>query len=180
MTEEEWRLTQNPGYEVSSLGRVRSLDRTIIMGNGRTRRVKGKLLKPGTTAGGHQLVVIGRELGSRFIHRLVLEAFVGLRPVGMVCCHNNGDPADNRIENLRWDTYSSNSRDAVEHGSCWMSNRTHCPRGHPYSGDNLRVRRRKDGRVNRLCRECGRFRGRINAANSRARKKATQSMDNGD
>jgi hypothetical protein len=35
----------------------------------------------------------------------------------MECCHNNGDPADNRLENLRWDTHITNYRDAVRHGT---------------------------------------------------------------
>ena len=35
------------------------------------------------------------------VHRLVLEAFVGPNPPGLECCHNNGDPSDNRVENLR-------------------------------------------------------------------------------
>lgn len=51
------------------------------------------------------------------VHRLVLEAFVGPCPPGMECCHNNGNPADNRLENLRWDTRSANCLDAVQHGT---------------------------------------------------------------
>ena len=53
----------------------------------------------------------------RRICRLVLEAFVGPCPEGMEACHNNGDPADNRLENLRWDTRSANALDAVRHGT---------------------------------------------------------------
>ena len=30
----------------------------------------------------------------------------------MECCHNNGDKLDNKLKNLRWDTYSSNACDA--------------------------------------------------------------------
>lgn len=49
------------------------------------------------------------------IHRLVLETFVGLRPEGMECCHNNGIRTDNRLENLRWDTRKNNIGDAIKH-----------------------------------------------------------------
>lgn len=53
----------------------------------------------------------------KFIHRLVLEVFVGFCPKGMECCHNNGNKQDNRLENLRWDTRSNNAKDAVRHGT---------------------------------------------------------------
>lgn len=173
MTIEEWRATRVAGYEVSNIGRVRSLDRTIVMSNGRTRNVKGRILKPGKVKSGHVLVVLGKSASSRFIHRLVLEAFVGVRPDGMVCCHNNGDPADNRLENLRWDTWSSNSRDAVAHGVHHEIKKTHCPQGHPYSGDNLRERVRPNGRINRLCRSCLRKNGREAARKRRAARLVT-------
>ena len=51
------------------------------------------------------------------VHRLVLEAFVGPCPAGMEACHNNGNPADNRLENLRWDTHLENMKDAVKQGT---------------------------------------------------------------
>ena len=35
----------------------------------------------------------------------------------MVCCHNDGDPANNHLENLRWDTYQSNEADKLRHGT---------------------------------------------------------------
>lgn len=47
---------------------------------------------------------------SRFVHRMVLEAFVGPRPEGMVAMHLNNDRADNRVENLRWGTLSENQQ----------------------------------------------------------------------
>lgn len=54
----------------------------------------------------------------RFLtHRLILEAFVGPCPDGMEACHNNGIKADNRIDNLRWDTHEGNSRDKIRHGT---------------------------------------------------------------
>jgi hypothetical protein len=35
----------------------------------------------------------------------------------MVCCHNNGIPNDNRVENLRWDTQVNNLKDRIAHGT---------------------------------------------------------------
>lgn len=52
-----------------------------------------------------------------FIHTVVLETFVGPCPEGLEACHGNGDPADNRVDNLRWDTHQENMRDAVRHGT---------------------------------------------------------------
>lgn len=50
-------------------------------------------------------------------HTLVLTAFVGPRPKGMECCHNDGNHWNNCIENLRWGTPKSNQADRVKHGT---------------------------------------------------------------
>ena len=46
-----------------------------------------------------------------------MEAFVGLRPQGMECCHNDGNPQNNHLSNLRWDTSKNNHADKVKHGT---------------------------------------------------------------
>ncbi len=51
------------------------------------------------------------------VHRLVLEAFIGLAPDGLQCCHEDGNCANNVLSNLRWDTASSNVRDSIRHGT---------------------------------------------------------------
>ncbi len=51
------------------------------------------------------------------VHRLVLEAFVGLRPAGMVARHLNGDRSDPRLENLAWGTLQENADDQTVHGT---------------------------------------------------------------
>src|SRR5205823_8359515 len=38
-------------------------------------------------------------------------------PPGLICCHGDGDPANNRLANLRWDTPKSNSEDMLRHGT---------------------------------------------------------------
>jgi HNH endonuclease len=52
-----------------------------------------------------------------YVHRLVLLAFVGPPGDGQECCHANGDRADCRLENLRWDTRHANRADARRHGT---------------------------------------------------------------
>ena len=37
----------------------------------------------------------------------------------MVCCHNDGDAANNHLDNLRWDTYRANEHDKIRHGT-WL------------------------------------------------------------
>ena len=52
----------------------------------------------------------------RFVHRLVIEAWVGPQPArGYVVRHLNGDPTDNRVENLAWGSARDNSADRLLH-----------------------------------------------------------------
>jgi hypothetical protein len=125
MTEEIWKSV--PGYEgqyeVSNQGRVRSLDREIEQlsrqGNPYKKKLLGTMLRPGRMPAGHLSVSLGR-FNSQCVHKLVLLAFVGPAPEGCECLHDNGVPADNRLENLRWGTRSDNIRDANRHGT-WLT-----------------------------------------------------------
>lgn len=51
------------------------------------------------------------------IHFLVLTAFVGPRPDKYECLHWDGNPENNRLENLRWGTRSENRMDSIRHGT---------------------------------------------------------------
>ena len=53
----------------------------------------------------------------RMLHVLVAECFLGPRPVGMQCCHNDGNPKNIWLDNLRWDTPAGNARDKRLHGT---------------------------------------------------------------
>lgn len=53
----------------------------------------------------------------KYIHRLVLETFVGKVPAGMEGCHNDGDSRNNCLKNLRWDTSKNNQADRINHGT---------------------------------------------------------------
>jgi hypothetical protein len=48
----------------------------------------------------------------KLVQILVLESFVGARPIGMLALHTNDDPLDNRLANLYWGTQADNIRDA--------------------------------------------------------------------
>lgn len=93
-------------------------------------------------------------MDTRTVQSLVLEAFVGPRPEGLLALHRNDDCRDNRVENLYWGTRTDNQHDRVRNGRDPNARKTHCPAGHPYSGENLRISPTRNGRGNRICREC--------------------------
>jgi hypothetical protein len=62
----------------------------------------------------------------RLVHLLILEAFVGPCPDGMQCLHNDGDPGNNRLSNLRWGTRVENAADRRRHGTCPIGERNGC------------------------------------------------------
>ena len=76
-------------------------------------------LKPHPQSRGHCTVDLGRRK-TRFVHRLVLEAFVGSCPSGMECRHLDGDPSNNRLDNLAWGTRLENYQDSVKHGTAYL------------------------------------------------------------
>lgn len=143
-----WELS----YEVSNLGRVRSVDRTITRSDGRSQRRRGKILTNTLNNAGYCVVRLSDKERRKMVpvHRLVALTFLGSAPEGQEVCHNNGNSQDNRVENLRWDTRSENASDAVIHGTHPHSTKTHCPRGHEYSTDNTYIYK---GRY-RQCRAC--------------------------
>lgn len=148
---ENWRPV--PGYsayEVSDLGRVRSVSRIDAAG----KRRRGRMRSLTTMHSGHLSVTLRGEEGRRrfLVHHLVLMAFVGPRPVGMEACHWNDKPSDNRLVNLRWDTRSANQLDSVRNGTHHVARRTHCPQGHEYTPENTYM---YPGN-RRACRECRR------------------------
>lgn len=152
---EEWRpVVGFEGlYSVSSAGRVRSDARKI---NGRWGEmwVGGIMLKPRGDRRGYARVVLHRDGRPHDapVHRLMLEAFVGPRPDGMVACHADDDPTHNSIANLRWDTPNANARDRVRNGHDANRRKTHCTRGHELIEPNLVPANLKRG--SRVCRAC--------------------------
>lgn len=110
---EEWRPV--PGlegrYDVSSQGRVRSWAAWRKRPGPDPRILTQKVLPKR----GYRFVDIGSR--RRFVHRLVLEAFVGPCPPGYQGAHLNGVRDDNRLENLRWVTPVENASHQVAHGT---------------------------------------------------------------
>lgn len=158
-------------YEVSEFGTVRSLPRVTRIGHGKTRILSGREIKPyRLKRSGHVAINLVPKEGAKYIrrtyaHHLVLEAFVGPRPEGMYGCHNDGDPSNNHVSNLRWDSPSENMHDRVRHGNHPYADRELCNYGHPLDG----VWFHADGTFKqRYCKTCNRKRARAHEKKKRA------------
>ena len=165
---ERWRAV--PGhegaYEVSDLGRVRSINRITDRG----RRIKGRVLSLASHRNGYQQVNLhrGRTQATHLVHQLVTLAFVGPVPEGMEVRHLNGVRSDNTLPNLAYGTHLDNMRDQRAHGTHRNSLKANCPAGHPYAGENLMV----DKHGNRRCAKCRRESWRRVSARRSANRKA--------
>jgi hypothetical protein len=117
MEEERWKpvIGYEDYYEVSDLGRVKSLERMVEDGRGNLRRLRERILRPAIN--NQNLVVPLSQDGVReikYVQRLVLEAFVGPCPPGQESRHfPDRDPSNNRLDNLRWDSYPNVLADTV-------------------------------------------------------------------
>lgn len=122
---EEWR--DIPGYEgkyqASSEGRIRSLDRYVRVtphGIEAKRKIKGRILRPGRFCkNGHVSVVLGHGSAGSPVHQLVALTFLGPKPEGTEVCHKDGNPLNNRVDNLRYDTRTQNILDVYRQGRAW-------------------------------------------------------------
>jgi hypothetical protein len=139
-------------YSASNLGRLRSEERIISRTDGKTQLVRERILKLVPDRKGYLRSQLFRNnVGyTRYAHQMVMAAFVGPQPDGLVCRHLNGNQLDNTVGNLRYGTDSENKLDTVLHGTHRNSRKTECPQKHPYSPENTYV----DGHRRRHCRTC--------------------------
>lgn len=96
------KINGYPRYSINKFGVVRN-DKT------------GRLLRPGTNASGYQHVVLRENNKSKThaIHRLVANAYLGVRPSGYEINHKNGRTYDNRLENLEYISRLENMRHSL-------------------------------------------------------------------
>lgn len=118
---EVWRSVEGYEglYEVSDLGRVKSLARVVHAKDGRKIHYTEKLLRVNEDSRGYLQVCLCNHTKRKtwLVHRLVAIAFLGHPPQGMEVCHNDGTRNNNRITNLRYGTRSENTLDKYEHGT---------------------------------------------------------------
>src|SRR5204863_5764826 len=112
-------------YEVSDWGHVRRL--TFRNGNANKVYPIPRILKGSKNALGYVQLYLSKNgvVKHQFVHRLVLLAFRGPAPSGMIAAHGNGIPGDDRLENLRWATWEENAADMLLHGTDQNGARNH-------------------------------------------------------
>lgn len=114
-TRELWAdCVGHPGYQVSTLGRIRSCKKHGWRGGEGAdwHSVKGYVGKNGYRV----IVVTGRT--KHYVHRLVAEAFLGAPPPGKTqVAHWDGDRLNNAPSNLRWADGYENMADRNRHGT---------------------------------------------------------------
>lgn len=130
---ENWKPVPNfeGYYEVSDIGRVRSVDRSVNRQypDGRTCTVKRKgSIRKLDYRDGYAAVCLqaDKRIFKAYVHRLVCEAFNGACPDGKsIVAHCDGNPANNTAGNLRWATEAENQRDREPHGTHNRGERSH-------------------------------------------------------
>ena len=160
---EQWRdvVGHEDRFMVSDHGRVWSKDRMVRHGRGPgLRRHAGRMLKQGRKPAGYPVIsaLIDGKVRSLYVHRLVLESFVGPCPSGHVARHLDDNPENNHLSNLAWGTESENAHDKVRNGNDHHAKRDACKWGHPFTPDNVARNSRYPGA--RYCKTCNRERAR--------------------
>lgn len=129
---EKWAVVASwPDYEISSYSRLRRIKSEKPNRVGRIAkgtRDKNGYLRYHLRMGDRDKVVMA--------HRLVAEAFIPNPDNLPLVLHGAAGATDSSVENLRWGTNSDNMQDKKRDGTDYELNKTHCPKGHPYSPEN--------------------------------------------
>jgi hypothetical protein len=144
-------------YEASTYGQIRRIGYTSKFWNGRVGHV---LKSHDVNEWGHQSVSLSRDgkVKQLLVHRLVKETFTGPCPPGQEVRHLDGNPRNNRLDNLVYGTPSENIFDSVGHGTHYNARKTHCIHGHEYNAENTSYYTKKNGGSHRVCQVCRRER----------------------
>lgn len=114
MNKEEWKVISDIGglYSISNKGRVM---RTV---GGKRGATAGKILTPSIVGRGYKRVILHLKAKRiiKYVHTLVLEAFVGKRPNNHIANHKDGIKFNNCSKNLEWVTPSQNNKHALDNG----------------------------------------------------------------
>lgn len=120
----EWRTVRGfEHYEVSDDGQLRSWRRKACKWRKSqaksNRRESPILLNPATSPRGYRIANLTNDSAHRMlgVHRLVAIAFLGdpPSPDHTDVAHNDGNPSNNHVSNLRWATHQDNQMDMRKH-----------------------------------------------------------------
>jgi len=122
--QEEWRsvVGYENLYEVSNLGRVRSLARKVYRkhwtGVDSHMTYKGKMIPFWVTPKGYLRLSLNKEgnKSNHLVHRIVANAFIPKIEGKDLINHKNGVKSDNKVENLEWVTNQENIIHAYQNG----------------------------------------------------------------
>lgn len=109
-------------YQVSNMGRVKSLTRIIENKKGQIQKYKGKILSPRLSNRGYFQINLSENNKTKLfsIHRLVMYAFVGSSD--LLVDHIDRNPENNKLENLRYVTNQENSFNKGAKGYSYRKN----------------------------------------------------------
>lgn len=141
------------------------LDGVEIRDNGcwvATKRYEYKFKVDNGTPGYRAFCYRGKAIKA---HRLSWILHRGPIRRGLVIMHKCDNPPCINPDHLRQVTRATNNRDMAAKGRYNHQKKTHCPHGHPYSGENLALHHDPRGYIFRRCRQCGRDRYRRQGAN---------------
>lgn len=111
-------------YEVSNLGRVRSVDRVVVDKSGRNQFKKGMILKSRSDRQGYIIVPlsINRHYTHKCVHTLVAEAFIPNPDNLPQVNHKDEVKSNNVVDNLEWCTPKYNANYGNRNKKCIETN----------------------------------------------------------